>query len=131
MKNLILFIVFALTSALLLVVMLVLAVLPKICSCFNTFCNKNHAKLALQKERANMIRQARLKLAYQAQIMHEAPGNEVLDLSRGIFLDEDTQQKNIDEVSLRLYKKMLDQDQPLQSRLNLRLAGLNPNIPAD
>jgi hypothetical protein len=102
MKNLTLLIVFTLLSALLLVMMLVMASFPKLCTCFNAFCNKNHAKLALQKERAQMIKQVRLKLAYKSQIMHEAPSSEELEVSRGIFFDEDSQKKKFDEVSLML-----------------------------
>ena len=125
MKNLTLLIIFTIFSAVLLVIMLVLAFLPKICSCFNTFCIKNHEKLALQKKRAQMIKQARLKIAYKSQIMHEAPSNEELDVSRGIFFDEDAQQKFFDKASMTFFKKDLHQNKTLQSKMNDSLVWLN------
>ncbi len=68
-----------------------------------------------------MIKQVRLKLAYKSQIMHEAPSSEELEVSRGIFFDEDSQKKKFDEVSLMLYKKELHQDETLQSRFKIAM----------
>ncbi len=104
MKNLLQLLFFSLLSAFLLALMIVLAFLPRICSCCKRICYKQHETLKLQRQRARQIKQARLKIAYQTQIMHEKPCNEDLEICQGIFFDEDSQQKQLDKESLVLYQ---------------------------
>jgi len=128
MKNLLLLLFFTVLSAFLLALMMVLAFLPRICSCFRRICHKQHETLSLQRQRARQIKQTRLKIAYQTQILHEKPCNEDLEISRGVFFDEALQKKTLDKASLLLYKTEIQRNKTLERRFDRALSSLNRRL---
>lgn len=104
MKNLILLIFFSFLSLFLLVILITFAFLPKLCFCFHSFFNKNYKTIKKQNTRVRRIKRARLRLLYKSQVNHEKPMQKELDRSKGVFFDEELQQKIKDEASLAYVK---------------------------
>lgn len=105
MKNIIILSFFSLLSLISLVIMILLAFLPKLCFCFNSFCNKNYKKIKLQNTRARRIKRARLRLMYKSQVSHEQPIRKEIDRSEGVFFDDSLKQTLKDEASLACFRQ--------------------------
>lgn len=105
MKNLLVILFFSIFSLFSLVVMIFLIFLPKLCLCFNAFCNKNYHTIKKQNTRARRIKRARLRLLFKNQISHQQPTQKELDRSEGIFFDEESQCRLKDEESLLRFNK--------------------------
>lgn len=103
MKNIPLIIFFSIISLLSLAVLIVLALLPKLCFCFTSFCDKNYQTVKKQNTRARRIKRARLRVLYKSQISHEKPIQIELDRSEGLFFDKESNQKIKDKESLESF----------------------------